>query len=1156
MESINLNELREQNHQPKNPFEHQKEAFTAFDAVFTFSDTEAKSGLLVLPTGAGKTYTVVNWLCDKVLSRNIKILWLAHSFYLLDQAFLEFCQNAEWIPKRETLNIRRVSSNPAHDNASSIQLTDDIVIMSTQTAIRNLHTEALDSSGKKMTTNFKKFIEHCKQTWLFVVLDEAHHAPAYGCRNLLIGTREPTLGIRELVPNLYLMGLTATPTYTDETRRGWLGKIFRNGKNGIIYKAEKSELIAKGILAIPKYIEMPTGREFEVDDSLYNRLVREHKGLPEYIIAKLADDQQRNDYIVNEYVKNRNRYGKTIIFADRWFQCVYLKEKLREKGIKADAIYSKIDADPGSAEARNQRTSSDNARILNEFKNNELDVLINVRMLTEGVDVPDVRTIFITRQTTSSILMTQMIGRALRGKRAGGNKSEANIVLFVDEWKRLIDWAIPSLEGVVEPDKPVTRYYPLEYISIRLVEELSRQINTGEPQSLPFSQFIPTGWYQTEITVNTSEDDFDGMQSFVEFVMVYEHTKPKFDAFMKMISENLSNEWAKEYLSQKWMLPQIEQWLKECFDRENDDIGNILDLNLIKIVRHIAQKQTIPIYYPFEERDKYDLDKLAEKLIRMNALEQKEVLSREFSKPGNLWKVFYKSFSRFHVAFFGALARLLHKPTDPSPPLPPPPRRVKELTEAEKKQVKTRDNNTCLSCGAKGSGIRLEIDHILPFIMGGETSVDNSQALCSICNNKKGINEINFRYNPTQLSSPKELDLLPRYGTENVKLSITRLVNFFYHCRAVCQVDLDKTRGGKYYYTWEIELYDGNNPEWLLKHKMALIKHIQNNFSYSHVRDLKIYGVHQPKLPPDTPPEPTQDDTALISITQRGFIKRVPITAYPTGETNIAIHNRDVVETLLVANAADTILFFTDREKIYAREAHQIPIDSQMGQGMSAAQCLNLARGEKVISTVAVPGFDPDEYLVMLTPEGQIKRTHLQKFASIRRSGLNIGAKIDWAKLIRNHQELVVVSRNGQAIRFEVSDIQPRKGLTAGSVKAIQLQRQDKMAGMDIVDPNADLLVVTTRGFAKRTPLNEYNLYNRGGKGMRTLAENIKKTGDIVAAHVVSKQDNVILISKDGIMLQTEADKISEQGRTTQGRRMIELKRNDAVAAVVVFAPK
>lgn len=192
---LDLNDIRkkDQDRLPKEPFQHQIDAFEALSRVFTINDNRFRGGLLVLPTGAGKTFTAVKWLCDNALPRNLRILWLAHSFYLLNQAFDEFCKYAKWIPEsRKTLNIRLVSSNPAHDNVSSIEpTTDDIVIMTTQTAIKNLYTDALDNYGHTKITKFGKFIEHCRQTGLFVILDEAHHAPAYGCRNLLIGKQQP-----------------------------------------------------------------------------------------------------------------------------------------------------------------------------------------------------------------------------------------------------------------------------------------------------------------------------------------------------------------------------------------------------------------------------------------------------------------------------------------------------------------------------------------------------------------------------------------------------------------------------------------------------------------------------------------------------------------------------------------------------------------------------------------------------------------------------------------------------------------------------------------------------------------------------------------------------------------------------------------------------
>ena len=542
-----------------------------------------------------------------------------------------------------------------------------------------------------------------------------------------------------------------------------------------------------------------------------------------------------------------------MIFADRWFQCVYLKTKLNEHGVKADAVYSRIDADAGSAEGRNQRTASDNSRILNEFKGGKdssgqdsLDVLINVRMLTEGADVPSVRTVFLTRQTTSQILMTQMIGRALRGKKAGG-ADEANIVMFMDEWKRLVDWATPAaLDGGTDDGGVIRGYYPMEYVSIRLVEELSRQINSGgDIPSLPFSSIMPTGWFQTEFVVGSSEEGLEDAEAVVEFVMAYAETEPKLRKFMAAFVERMPEGWDREFLPTAWMQPQVEAWIAEFFERAVDDIGNTLDLDLIRLARHIAQKQTSPVFTSFEERQKYDLDGISRKRLRFNSLENDAFLRDEYNKSGSLWKVFYKSYERFATAFDGSMRRTLYEQrfgsTNPVAP-PSKPRRNRELSEGEKEQVKRRDGYQCLCCGANGKGIRLQIDHIVPYNLGGETSVENSQTLCSVCNRDKKINELNFRQTASPLAAERELELLPRSGNEDVIRSMTRLANTFYRCRAVCHFRTHARSNGQYYSTWEIELFSGNDPKWLSKHKREIVRHIQEEFGCEWVTDVRIVG--------------------------------------------------------------------------------------------------------------------------------------------------------------------------------------------------------------------------------------------------------------------------------------------------------------------------
>jgi hypothetical protein len=331
------------------------------------------------------------------------------------------------------------------------------------------------------------------------------------------------------------------------------------------------------------------------------------------------------------------------------------------------------------------------------------------------------------------------------------------------------------------------------------------------------------------------------MEGFIEFVMVYEHTVSKFKKFIDFIvSTNLPDEWSKEYLDDEWIYSQVEIWIDKYFDRKTDNFGEKLTSDLIKIVRHIAQDNlhSAPPYYSFEQREIYDLDKIAEKLIDFTARKKNEYLSKEFSNPDLLWKTFYTSLNRFETAIDAAIRRIFHKPDpEPDPIIVPPLKR--ELTEEEKEKVKKRDAYICLCCGVNDKLGKLQIDHIKPFSMGGETSIENSQTLCKICNRCKNNNEIDFRCNLTKLKVAKNLDL-PNldvsaiYANQTIITILTRIVNLFYHCKAVETVRWEIS------FTLDIHLYPGNNPQWLLKHKAELLNFIKNKIGYRRVEKIQV----------------------------------------------------------------------------------------------------------------------------------------------------------------------------------------------------------------------------------------------------------------------------------------------------------------------------
>ncbi len=309
-----------------------------------------------------------------------------------------------------------------------------------------------------------------------------------------------------------------------------------------------------------------------------------------------------------------------------------------------------------------------------------------------------------------------------------------------------------------------------------------------------------------------------------------------------------------------------------------------------------------------------------------------------------------------------------------------------------------------------------------------------------------------------------------------------------------------------------------------------------------------------------------KDEQVLISITQRGYIKRVPSKTYRSqgrggrGVTGMTTRDEDVVEFLFATRTLHTVLYFTDKGKVYSEKVYQIPDASRTAKGVSIINLINISPGEKITAALTVPNFEQAEYLIMLTQKGRIKRTDLSAFASVRPSGL-IALTLDnddalgWVKLTHGNDEIIIASRKGQAIRFDENDVRSM-GRTAAGVVAMRLKGNDEIKGMDIVDPKGTLLVVTEKGYAKRTLLSEYNVQRRNGGGVRTLSKNMSKTGDIVSARVVSDEGDVTLISRDGIMLRTPIKNISLQSRATTGVSVMSVKGGDVVASVAILAPK
>jgi DNA gyrase subunit A len=303
----------------------------------------------------------------------------------------------------------------------------------------------------------------------------------------------------------------------------------------------------------------------------------------------------------------------------------------------------------------------------------------------------------------------------------------------------------------------------------------------------------------------------------------------------------------------------------------------------------------------------------------------------------------------------------------------------------------------------------------------------------------------------------------------------------------------------------------------------------------------------------------------LISVTQRGYIKRVLARAFKAqgrggrGVTGHATREEDEVVILAPARTLDTLLFFSDRGKVYSEKVYQIPDADRTGRGIPIVNILNLEPGESITAMVAVPDFAAAEYCMMVTRQGRAKRVSLSEFAAVRPSGLiainlDPGDELGWARLTHGEDEIIIVTEQGQALRFSEAEVRPM-GRTAAGVTGIRLAKGDQVTGMEVVEEGGDLLVVTTGGYGKRTPLSEYAPKGRANLGVRAIAKDaIERFGTITAVRVVQEADDLTIISANGVALRTQVKDISRSGRAAIGVRLINLDTGDSVASLARIA--
>lgn len=587
--------------------------------------------------------------------------------------------------------------------------------------------------------------------------------------------------------------------------------------------------MAEGILAEPVPEQCETNFEPDFDEGEYQKWIGTFQDIPENIIEQLAKNKQRNEHIGATYVGNREKYGKTIIFADRWFQCETISKYLEKRGVRAGSVYSH------DIKGVSKKTADENnKRVLEDFKSGKLDVILNVRMLTEGTDVPDAETAFITRQTTSRNLMTQMVGRALRGPKFGGTE-KAYLVFFNDNWRQLINWAEYEMPGGDTGDG-VTEYGkrpPLQYISIELVRKLAMQMDSGcNVNATPFLQLLPSGWYLVDYTAQLNGTD--NLEPIKRLVMVFDHEEDGYKNLVDRKLHHIPEELEEEAVQFEKVRDLIGGLRTQFFPDPASHFGSNLDQDIFSILRHMAQNNSKPKFFPFEDRKNHDLDLIAEMHIAKDTGPTKlnKELQIEYNRDDRYWKVLYPSYDHFKHHYDGCENRILN-PLIPEPPWPPGPEARPHVLEDIKRKVKERDGNKCLCCGMENKRY-LQVDHIDPKYYGGSDDPENLQTLCSRCNSKKGTDTINFRNHETKLEIPPKS--LPEFNMpegaqanniDSWKEFISKTVNFFYNCGAVQDVVIHDV--GYYDYTWQVRLHPGNDPNWLEPHLTELAKHIRNS---------------------------------------------------------------------------------------------------------------------------------------------------------------------------------------------------------------------------------------------------------------------------------------------------------------------------------------
>ena len=751
---------------PRELYKHQEAAMFKLNEIDRKKDFSA---IIVLPTGAGKTLTSVYWLLKNAVNKHIKVLWIAHRHLLLDQAAEAFVTNgySDLLPNRVNYKYRIISG--IHDKPVHIKGDEDILIAGKDSIIKSL-----SAIGEWM-----------KGEDVYLVVDEAHHAVARTYQSIIRYVKDEA---SKNSTHVKMIGLTATPYRTNVEEKAVLGKIF---PDDIIYSIDLDTLIKRGILSTPEFKTIEThmlAGEY-VSTGMAKRIAFSDN-LPEDIANEIAENKERNRLIVMNYLDNREKYQQTIVFALNIRHAIELNALFKKYGVESEYIVSNIrDMVTGIS-----RSKEENARNIEAYRNKDLQVLINVNILTEGTDLPQTKTVFLTRPTVSKVLMTQMVGRALRGEKAGGTR-EAYIVSFIDDWEDKISFESPEsilVEGVVPAEKEYEyRKQNVRFVAISLIEEFARStdetVDTRQLENLPFSERVPVGMYM----VTYMEEDPVNETSIERnhSVLVYNNSKTAYAEFLSDLGSILESYGINSNDIEDETLDRI---IEECREKYFDKIvlPPCKDYDIEALIKHYVYNGYVPSLTPIEDIDraKVNLSYIAQDMLdlRLDDFEKRDYLDKLWNDESTLLKLYYTEFEYFKRQLDKEINKIVYG--TPSGSTPKVKYDQRTLEEMSIQQIMERDpaygmklkkavyesayeNGVykCVRCGMTSPNKKdFQIDHIIPMSKGGKTTLGNLQLLCRKCN---GLKSDHVEEQPL-VSDQMSADVMPSIERSGDKLIV------------------------------------------------------------------------------------------------------------------------------------------------------------------------------------------------------------------------------------------------------------------------------------------------------------------------------------------------------------------------------------------------